>query len=65
MIEIHVEERTTYGAKRFYPANQAARALALLLGSKTLTAENLRHALAIDPAFSVRVTAPELAEFAR
>jgi hypothetical protein len=41
---IKVSLRDVYGVTKAYPANEQAHCLAAMVGTKTLTAETLRHA---------------------
>lgn len=43
-MEIHVQVRTVYGRPSIYPANDAARTLARIAGTETLTPHALRLA---------------------
>ena len=46
-IRIEVEARQVYGETKFYPTNEAARQLALIAGTRTLTPDTLRQAKAM------------------
>lgn len=43
-MQIQVEVRNVYGSPKVYPVNEAARALARLVGTETLTPHALRVA---------------------
>jgi len=43
-MEILVVVKTVYGLRKIYPANDAAKAVAAIAGTKTLSVENLRCA---------------------
>lgn len=43
-MDIHVTKRTVYGADLFYPANDPAKALATIAGTKTLSRYTLDQA---------------------
>lgn len=43
-MEIKIEARSVYGTTSFYPANDAAQAIAEIAGTKTLTLHALKAA---------------------
>jgi nitrous oxidase accessory protein NosD len=46
-VHIEIPARSVYGATVFDPANETARMLAAIAGTKTLTLATLRHARAM------------------
>jgi hypothetical protein len=45
IVAVHVRDQ--YGSKAYHPANETARTLAAIAGTKTLTLATLKHALAL------------------
>jgi hypothetical protein len=47
MIKIQIQLRSVYGEEKAYPANDAARCIANIAGTKTLTRATLLNVLAM------------------
>jgi hypothetical protein len=50
---IEVTTNSAYGTERIYPANDAARTLAKIAGTTTLTLGNLEHAVALGHTLAI------------
>jgi hypothetical protein len=58
---IKVTVRSVYGLDKVYPANDAARTLANIAGTKTLSVANLRDARALGCTIECIADVPDLA----